>query len=149
MGEQLINDVLITRQKVIPVEGGNVMHGIKAFDTGYEGFGEAYFSMAEHGAVKGWKRHREMTLNLLVPVGTIRFVLFDDRPESQSNGSFQEIILSLENYNRLTVPPMIWMAFQGINSETSLLLNVASIPHDPDEADKKGLDEIEFDWSIS
>jgi len=31
---------------------------------------------------------------------------------------------------------------------TSLLLNIANIPHCPDEAVKKELDEIEFDWRI-
>jgi len=124
------------------------MHGIKATDLGYEGFAEAYFSMAEHGAVKGWKRHREMTLNLIVPIGSIRFVLFDDRPDSQTNNVFQEIVLSPNNYKRLTVPPMIWLAFQGFSHDMSMLLNVANTPHDPDEADKKKRDEIEFDSRV-
>ena len=30
---------------------------MKAVDPGYAGFGEAYFSMVDRGAVKGWKRH--------------------------------------------------------------------------------------------
>ena len=149
MGEHLINGVLISKQKVIPVKGGNVMHAIKATDSGYEGFGEAYFSMAEYGVVKGWKLHREMTLNILVPVGSIRFVLFDDRPYSKSFNCIQEIVLSPSHYKRLTVPPMVWVAFQGLSQDTSLLLNVANIPHCPDEAVKKELDKIEFNWKNS
>jgi len=46
----------------------------------------------------------------------------------------------------LTIPPMIWMGFQGIESE-SILLNIANIEHDPDEVDKKNLEQINFNWN--
>lgn len=141
----MIEDVIITPLKKIHVPGGDVFHAMKNSDPGYFGFGEAYFSNVNSGSIKGWKRHRLMTLNLIVPVGKVRFVIFDDR--KADNGIFQEIALSLENYCRLTVPPLVWMGFQGISSEPSILLNIASIPHDPDEADKKNLDEIKFNWS--
>ena len=37
-----------------------------------------------------------MTLNLSVPVGEIKFVLYDDRKNSKTFGEFDEINLSLE-----------------------------------------------------
>ena len=43
------------------------MHGIKKNDTGYVGFGEVYFSYINPKAVKAWKKHNRMTLNLVVP----------------------------------------------------------------------------------
>ena len=76
-----------------------------------------------------------MILNLVVPMGAIRFVLYDDRPESKSFQIFQEFIISKENYQRLTVPPGVWMAFQGMADGLNILLNIASIPHDPNEAE--------------
>ena len=76
-----------------------------------------------------------MILNLVVPFGCIRFVLFDDRKENPTFRQLQVIELSLANYQRLTVPPGIWMAFQGIGEKENLLLNIASITHNPDEAD--------------
>jgi dTDP-4-dehydrorhamnose 3,5-epimerase len=119
---------------------------IKSSDYGFFGFGEAYFSTIEHNAIKGWKRHREMVLNLVVPIGTVRFILYDDR-ENQIK-SFQEVVLSLNDcYSRLTVPPMIWVGFQGIDMNPSIVLNIASIEHSSDEVDKKELDEIKFNWS--
>ena len=141
----MIDDVIITPLEIIETFGGNVMHAMKKTDLGYADFGEAYFSEIEKNTVKAWKRHREMTLNLIVPSGKIKFVLFDDRKES--NNRFQEVIISKENYCRLTVPPMIWVGFKGLSSFKSILLNIASIPHNPKEVDKKEIDKIQFDWS--
>lgn len=142
-----IDGVLLTPLKVIDTQGGDVLHGMKVSDKGYFGFGEAYFSMVERGAIKGWKRHKQMTLNLIIPKGAVRFVLYDDRPGSMSFGRFQQVELSRENYQRLTVPPMLWMAFQGIGASGGILLNIANIPHAPGEADRRKVCEIDFAWN--
>jgi len=123
------------------------MHAMKESSIGYSGFGEAYFSQVDKGAVKAWKRHKKMTLNLIVPVGEVRFVLFDDR--EILSAQFQEIIISKNNYCRLTVPPMIWMGFQGLSDGDSMLLNIADIEHDPNEVDRKEIEKINYNWSIS
>ena len=120
---------------------------MKKKDNGFNGFGEAYFSTVEHKVIKGWKRHFEMTLNIVVPIGHIRFVLFDDRDNSKTQGFYQEVSLSRNNYQRLTVPPMIWFAFEGIAKESSLLLNLASIPHRKEEQENLSLDEIRYKWN--
>lgn len=131
----VIEDVQLTPLRVIKGESGNVMHALKQQEESFQGFGEAYFSTVHQNAVKGWKKHRQMMLNVIVPVGAIKFVLYDDRLESKSYQTLQEIIISPDNYQRLTVPPGIWMAFQGIGTAENILLNIASIPHDPLEAE--------------
>jgi len=141
-----LDGVLLTPLKIIDTPGGDVLHCLKQSDPGFSGFGEAYFSTVEKGAIKAWKRHREMVLNLVVPVGSVRFVLFDDRPDSSSVGKYQEITLSRDNYQRLTVPAMLWMGFQGISDGSNILLNVASIPHQPEEAERIELEYIEYYW---
>lgn len=141
----MIKGVVITPLDVIDTPGGNVMHGMKKTSVGYAGFGEAYFSQIDNGAIKAWKRHKEMTLNLIVPMGKIRFVLFDDR--EASNTQFQEVIISESNYCRITVPPMIWMGFQGLYNGRSMLLNVANMVHDAYEVDKVNINKIEFNWN--
>ncbi len=130
-----IEEVLLTPLRVIKGESGDIMHALKQQEESFQGFGEAYFSTIHSQAVKGWKKHRKMILNVIVPVGKIKFVLYDARLASKSYQTIQEIILSAENYQRLTVPPGIWMAFQGIGESDNILLNIASIPHDPLEAD--------------
>ena len=143
-----ITGVTTTPLSIIDTKGGAVLHAIKRSDYGFSGFGEAYFSTIEHNAIKGWKRHKEMVLNLIVPIGSVRFILYDDR-KNQIN-KFQEVVLSLKGgYNRLTVPPMIWVGFQGLDIHPSIVLNIASIEHSSEEVDQKELDEIKFNWSKS
>lgn len=145
-----LEGVILTPLRIIPGALGSVFHGMKATDPGFEGFGEVYFSTVRKGAIKGWKKHTKMVLNIVVPVGEIRFVIYDDRAESPTSGNFQDIILSPENYYRITVPHGLWMCFQGIGSELNLLMNAASIPHDPEEAinDPVESSDISFDFQI-
>ena len=141
-----MDGILLTRLKIIPTSAGSVFHAMKQGDLGECGFGEAYFSSVEPGLVKGWKRHRQMTLNLVVPIGEIRFVLFDDRQDSPRKGEFMEERLSQLNYVRLTVPPGLWVGFQGCAKSMNMLLNIADMPHDPNELDRCDLSDIPFDW---
>lgn len=143
-----IDGVRLTPLKSIATPGGDVLHAMKNSDPGFAGFGEAYFSTVEPGAVKAWKRHHEMVLNLIVPIGSILFVILDDREESPTRGVFDEVVLSRDYYYRLTVPPMLWMGFQCTGNIPGMLLNVANIPHDPTEVDRKEIDEVVFDWRM-
>ncbi len=93
----------------------------------------------KHGAVKGWKKHHHMTLNLVVPKGKIQFVLYN-------GNQYLTFYLSQKNYQRLTVPPGIWLAFRGISTSTNMLLNIADIPHDPSECIIKDLTEFCYEW---
>ena len=143
-----INGVTTTPLSIINTQGGDVFHAMKASDRGYSGFGEAYFSTIEPKSIKGWKRHTEMILNLVVPIGSVRFILYDDRENQDHINQFQEVILSIaDGYARLTVPPMIWVGFQGLGPHASLVLNIANIEHSSEEIDRKGLEEIKFNWS--
>ena len=141
----MIEGVLITPLSIFETSGGKVLHAMKKTSRGFDSFGEAYFSEVDIGAIKAWKRHKEMTLNLIVPRGQIRFVLFDDR--NKINKQFQEVVISKENFSRLTVPPLIWVGFQNLSEEISIILNIANIEHEPDEVERIGLDKIEFKWS--
>ena len=131
MGSIINNEIIITPLKQVNVEGGNVLHALKNTDNGYHGFGEAYFSWIEHGSIKAWKRHLRMTMNLIVPVGNVQFVFITD----EGNLLVREII-GENNYVRITVPPGIWFGFKGEFAPKSLVLNLASITHDPDEVER-------------
>jgi dTDP-4-dehydrorhamnose 3,5-epimerase len=141
-----IDGVILTPLKRIYHPKGDIYHAMKKSDDGFSGFGEAYFSTIAQGEVKGWKKHKEMVLNLVVPVGSIRFVIYDDRQDSGTNGIFFDTVLSKDNYARLTVPNGVWMAFEGIDEGHSMLLNIASIEHDPSEATNIDLDAIKYVW---
>jgi dTDP-4-dehydrorhamnose 3,5-epimerase len=152
-----IEGVLITPQRCISTPGGDVYHAMKAGDPGYAGFGEAYFSTIDPGAIKPWKRHLRMTLNLVVISGKVRFIVHDLRVGSASFGHTATYVLGPElplnsedaGYARLTVPPGLWMAFQGRSDRTSILLNLADLRHQPDEAERQPLEFIPFDWETA
>ena len=65
-----ITEVTTTPLSIIDTKGGAVLH-----------------------AIKGWKRHKKMVLNLIVPIGSVRFILYDDR--KNQNKKFHLLIQSL------------------------------------------------------
>ena len=130
--------------KRINVEEGDIFHALKASEKSFSSFGEAYFSTVRNGAIKAWKRHREMTLNIIVPVGNITFVLIDDH----SPDDWTEITLGESNYQRLTVPPGWWTGFTTKHEGLNLLLNIADLEHSPDEVDRKAKDGFSYRWNV-
>ncbi len=142
----MLEGVSLTPLNKIPNEKGDIFHALKSTDETYISFGEAYFSIVNYGAIKGWKKHTRMILNLVVPVGQIKFVLYDDREFSTTFKEFWEVEIGEENYQRLSVPTGIFMSFQGIGLHRNMLLNIASIPHDPAESINKELREISYSW---
>ena len=135
-----MDGVIVTPLKQIHNPKGDVYHAMKKNDKGFENFGEAYFSTINKGDIKGWKKHTKMTLNLVVPIGEIEFVVYNEDTDE-----FFIVMLSQKNYQRLTVKPNLWMAFRGVG-EDNMLLNLASIEHDPVESINIDLNEIKYEW---
>ena len=140
MGEVTINNILVTPLARIATPGGDVMHAMKKSDLEFAGFGEAYFSWINAGSVKAWKRHTRMFMNIVVPVGNVRFVFFMDE-----NSGFRIEEIGEDNYARLTVPPGIWFGFQSLEPK-SLVMNISSILHDPEEVDRLSVTKIKYNW---
>lgn len=133
----MIEGVRITPLKQILDERGKVMHMLRNDAAHFIGFGEIYFSCVHPSAIKAWHIHKRMTLNYAVPHGNIKFVLYDDRPASPTKGEVQELFLGPDNYCLVTVPPLVWNGFKGIGTETAIVANCATIPHDPSEIERR------------
>ena len=146
MDEVEIDGLILTPLKKIQHPKGDIFHGMKKSDAGFAGFGEAYFSTIKSNEIKGWNRHKKMILNLVVPMGEVTFVIYDDIEESGSKGFFFKVTLSQTNYQRLTVPPGLWLAFKGKSNDINLILNIADMEHDPDEIEKLDLDKISYNF---
>lgn len=127
---QLGCGAVIYPSKIIPMPKGNVLHGLRRSDPGFVDFGEVYFSSVKQFEVKGWKKHLSMVMNLIVPIGEIMFYLATDLESEQ----IESLTLGESNYARLYVPPGIWVAFEGLGPHSNLLMNLASIEHDPMES---------------
>ena len=136
-----MDKIILTPLRQIHTPKGDVFHGMKKSDVGYDGFGEAYFSWINNGSVKAWKCHTKMTMNIIVPVGKVRFVF-----HLEGTKEFRVEEIGDNRYIRLTIPPGIWFGFQGISSRQSLVLNIANILHNPNEIKRLNLSEINYDW---
>lgn len=142
-----IEGVEITPLKQINKLEGSIFHAFKKSESSFHGFGEAYFSFVNSKQIKAWKIHNKMWLNLIVPIGSVKFVLFDQRKNSKTKDNFFEILLNSEtNYKRLTIPPGITFGFKGVGKGINLVLNVASIEHDSVEIKNLDLESIDYNW---
>jgi dTDP-4-dehydrorhamnose 3,5-epimerase len=149
MGNELIQGVKLTKLKQIIDERGAVMHFLKGSSVNFQGFGEVYFSKVNGGIVKGWKLHFKAYQNICVPIGKIKFILFDNRQDSETFGRINEFLLDeSSNYYLLSFPPNLWYSFKSFDSDYSILANVSSEIHDPTESLQMPLDNdiIKFRW---
>jgi dTDP-4-dehydrorhamnose 3,5-epimerase len=146
----MIAGVQIVALRQIVDNRGKVMHMLREDAAHFQRFGEIYFSVVYPGAVKAWHVHKKMVLNYAVPVGKVKLVLFDDRPGSATIGCIQEIFLGPDNYNLVVIPPLVWNGFECVGTETALVANCASIPHDPQEIERldPATDRIPYDWNV-
>jgi len=146
----MIDGVLVIPLKRIPDERGTVLHMLKRTDPHFIEFGEIYFSTIYPGIVKGWHKHAEMTLNYACVHGRIKLVLFDDRDGSATKGEIMEIFLGPDNHSLVQIPPGVWNGFKGLGSETAIVANCSTHPHDPSRSIR--LDpfdnDIPYDWEV-
>ena len=144
-----IDGVLVTGLRQIVDERGAVLHHMRNDAPEFTAFGECYFSEMVPGAVKAWKRHRKQTQNLAVPIGRVRFVIYDDRESSPTHGGLQVIELGRpDNYRRLHIPLGLWYGFTCLSDRSALIANCADLPHDPNDAELRPENDhgIPFRW---
>jgi len=140
--EASISGVLISELGQIIDQRGAVLHHLRNDAPDFTAFGECYFSEMIPGAVKAWKRHREQTQHLAVPVGRVRFVIYDDRASSPTRGELQVVELGRpDDYNRLRIPNGLWYGFTCLSAQNALIANCADRPHDPTDAELRPEDD--------
>ena len=144
----MIHDIKITPLKIISDDRGKVMHMLRKDSAIFKSFGEIYFSTIFENSIKAWHLHKDSTLNYVCVKGKVKLVLFDDRVNSSTKGNYQELILSLENYFLVTIPPNIWNGFKGLDKSESIIANCLTLPHDEKEmVRKEPFDKIfNYNW---
>ena len=144
-----IDGVLVTALRQIVDERGAVLHHMRRDAPEFTAFGECYFSEMVPGAVKAWKRHREQTQHLAVPIGRVRFVVYDDRESSPTLGELQVVELGRpDDYSRLRIHRGLWYGFTCLSDRPALIANCADRPHDPTDAEMRPEDDpgIPYRW---
>jgi dTDP-4-dehydrorhamnose 3,5-epimerase len=146
-----IDGVKTIQLRRIPDERGTIYHMLRSDDPHFVQFGEIYFTSVYEGVVKGWHKHREMTLNYACIFGRIKLALYDDRRDSPTRGALNELFLGPDNHLLAVIPPGIWTGFKGMTSPFALVANCCTHPHDPSRTMR--LDpfdnDIPYDWAIN
>ena len=131
-------------------ERGMILHMLRCDDPDFEEFGEIYFSTAYPGVVKAWHEHARQVQNYAVIQGMVKLVLYDARPDSPTFKELMEIFTGEDNYQLIRIPAGVVNGFKAIGTETAIVANCATIPHEPDEIiryDPSG-DKVPYDWGI-
>src|SRR2546423_10943468 len=144
---QSIAGVVVEPRSMIADRNGAVLHGWRVTGSSAP-VAEVYCSVVRGGAVKAWKRHREMTQRLIVPSGRVLFVIYDSRSGSATQGSVMRIESGRDAYGLLIIPPMLWYGFAGMASGESIIVNSPDRVHDPTEIDRldSHTDKIPYIW---
>lgn len=146
----MIHDVQVIPLRRIPDERGTIFHMLRSTDAHFTSFGEIYFSTIYKGVVKGWHRHREMTLHYACVFGRIKLVMFDDREGSPSRGKLMEVFLGPDQHALVIIPPGVWNGFKGMTDPHAIVANCCSHPHDPSRSDRLDpfKNDIPYDWAV-
>jgi len=142
-----IKDVIITELKVIKDDRGKVMHMMRNDSSVFKSFGEIYFSTIYKDAIKAWHLHKEATLNYACVSGRVKLVLYDDRFDSSTKSTYEEIILTPEKYFLISIPPNIWNGFKGLDEGESIIANCLNLPHNEKEMVREDPNSKKFQYN--
>ena len=135
-GLSVIDGVEVIPLRRIPDERGTIMHMLRDTDPHFTAFGEIYFSTVYHGVVKGWHRHREMTLNYACIHGRIKLVLFDERDGSPTAASSWRSSSAPTTTRSSIIPPGVWNGFKGMSDPHAIVANCCTHAHDPSRSER-------------
>ena len=144
-----IHDLKIIQLQVLEDDRGAVLHMIRKDSKEFERFGEIYFSEVLPGVVKAWKNNSALTQMISVPRGKIRLVIYDDRPNSKSNGELQIIDLGRpDSYKLVRIPPNLWYGFKCTSDEVALIANCTDDMHSPKNSLTRSIGDssIPYSW---
>ena len=103
MGKKILKKIKITPLKIIKLSTGDIMRALNKNELKNNwNFGEAYFSKVKFKKIKAWKYHKKMTLNLVVPLGKVKFVFY-----SKKDKKFRIIEIGENKYSRLIILKII------------------------------------------
>ena len=144
-----IHDVVVQALNLLPNERGRLMEVQRCDDPGFPGFGQVYVTQSFSGVVKAWYRHRRQVDQIAVITGLAKLVLFDDRPDSPSEGVVQEVMFGELAPRLVRIPPGVWHGFQAVGGPAFFLhLNSEAFDANRPDEDRRAHDDpaIPYVW---
>jgi dTDP-4-dehydrorhamnose 3,5-epimerase len=88
------------------------------------------------GAVKGWVIHEHQDDRLFFVSGVVRWALYDDRPDSPTRGTLNDLVFSERAPALLVIPRGVYHAVRNIGTADAIFLNMPTRPYDHAAPDK-------------
>ena len=139
MGKINLDKIRIKKYNIVKNKNGIILKILNNKQSNLKFYKDAYFSFVKYNKIKGWKKHKRMTMTLVVPVGKVKFVFYDD-------DKFKSIIIGDNRFYKIIVPPNIWFAFKGISKDKNVVFNLANVKHNDKEVVRKRNNEIKYNW---
>jgi dTDP-4-dehydrorhamnose 3,5-epimerase len=133
-----------------PDERGRLWEILRSDDELFDTFGQVYVTTAHPGIVKAWHAHRLQTDFFTVISGMAKFVLYDMREDSPTQGRLQEFFLGRDRLQLITIPPGVYHGFKCVGPEEVIALNCPTRPYNAQNPDELRLppdsDRIPYRW---
>lgn len=116
------------------------------------GVAQVYLTETHPGVVKAWHHHEKQMDRFVCVYGSVRLVLYDARPDSDTRGNLVEIVLSMErNARSVNIPPGVVHGWKCISNITAGVVNC--VTHEWDGTDEfrrrpadGPADGVDYDW---
>jgi dTDP-4-dehydrorhamnose 3,5-epimerase len=137
---ELIDGVRIREARTIADDRGTIC---VAYDPRW-GFSDepmvySYEVTIRPGAVKGWILHETYDDRLFLAAGTVKWVMYDDRPDSPTRGRLTELYFDEHHRSLLLIPRGVWHAVQNVGATDSRMVNFPTAQYDYENPDKTRL----------
>ena len=147
----LIDGVAIRQAKVIPDERGRLGEIMRADDSWFKKFGQVYFTTTYPGVIKAWHSHKKQTDHFYVIRGTVKIALYDQRQDSPTLGTVNELYLGEHCPGLLRIPPGVLHGWMCVGQTEAYIVNVVSELYNYEEPDEFRTDpadnNIPYDWT--
>ena len=135
------NQFKIINLKKIKNLKGNIQLIKKYKKNSLKNISEIYSLWINKNQIKGWNFHKKMTVNLIILVGKVKFVIYNPK-----NYSFKSYIINEKKPQMIVIPPKRYFGIKNLYKSKSLLLNIANLKHNKNEYTKTPLNKIKYSW---
>jgi dTDP-4-dehydrorhamnose 3,5-epimerase len=88
------------------------------------------------GFMKGWGMHKEHDDRYFILFGELEIVLYDERPDSPTQGLVAKVVLSEYRRRLMNIPAGVWHAESNLGQTDVVVVNFPTIPYDHSSPDK-------------
>lgn len=145
-----IKDVQVIDLIVREDDRGYLYEIVHATDAFVPQFGQVYVvGDPVRGIIRAFHKHAELHDWFCIVNGSAKFVLRDDRPESQTYKEMQTIVISARSPKLIVVPPGIYHGWMSLEDNT-IMVSTASHVYNREKPDEVRIPPDSFGdvWTV-